>query len=261
MKQIIKVTILLLLSFLRLESYCQEKDIYLSKGNAEFSKKNYVDAEANYRISGSKLPKKATASYNLGNSIYRINQPAEAGVAYAKAIEKAKTRTDKHQIFHNIGNVCMKIKDYTNAVNAYKEALRNNPADEESRYNFALAKKMLKENPPKKDDKKDKDKKDKDKKDKDKKDKDKKDQEKKDQEKKDENKDGDKDKKDPKEGDGKDKKEDKGDNGQPKPTPGGISKERLQNLLDAVNNEEKKVQDKVNKNKIKGKAVKTEKDW
>ena len=64
----------------------------------------------------------------------------------------------------------MKEKNYTKAVETYKNALRNNPADEETRYNFALAKKMLKDNPPK-DDKKDKkkDKKD-DKKDKDKKD-------------------------------------------------------------------------------------------
>ncbi|HRM11610.1 MAG TPA: BatC protein, partial [Flavobacterium sp.] len=105
-------------------------------------------------------------------------------------------------------------------------------------------------NPPKDDKKKD----------------DKKDQEKKD-DKKDDKKDGEKDKKD------KDKKDDKGDqdkqkkdpkpneNGEPKPAPGGISKERLENLLNAVNKEEKKVQDKVNAEKVKGKPVKTEKDW
>jgi hypothetical protein len=148
----------------------------------------------------------------------------------------------------------MKEKNYTQAVEAYKNALRNNPNDEESRYNFALAKKMLKENPPK-DDKKDKKK---DKKD-EKKDKD---QDKKD-DKKDQNKEKEKDKENNKEGN-QDKKDDQGKNdqqNQPKPKPGGISKERLQNLLDAVNNEEKKVQDKVNAKKVKGKPVQTEKDW
>ena len=113
---------------------------------------------------------------------------------------------------------------------------------------------MLKDNPPPKDDKnkdKNKDKKD-DKKDGEK--------DKKDQDKKDDKKEGDKDKKDNK-GD-KDKKEDKpGEQGQPKPMPGGISKQRLENLLDAVNNEEKKIQDKVNAQKVKGKPVQTEKDW
>ena len=107
-------------------------------------------------------------------------------------MKTAKTATQKHKAFHNLGNVFMKEKNYTEAVEAYKNALRNNPSDDETRYNYALAKKMLKENPPKDD----KDKKD-DKKDKDK-DKDKKDQDKKDQDKKDDKKDGDKDKKDDK---------------------------------------------------------------
>ena len=58
------------------------------------------------------------------------------------------------------------------------------------------------------------------------------------------------------------KKDDKSDNnGEPKPMPGGISKERVQNLLDAVNNEEKKIQDKVNAQKVKSNPKKPEKDW
>jgi hypothetical protein len=144
----------------------------------------------------------------------------------------------------------MNEKNYTNAVEAYKNALRNNPSDEETRYNYALAKKKLKENPPKDD--KNKDKKD-----------DKKDGEK---EKKDDQNKKDKDKEDDK---GKDKPADKGEKkddkpkeeGKPKPMPGGISKQRLENLLEAVNNEEKKIQDKVNAQKVKGKPIQAEKDW
>jgi hypothetical protein len=149
----------------------------------------------------------------------------------------------------------MKDKDYGGAVEAYKNALRNNPADEETRYNYALAKKMLKENPPKKDDKKDKDKKDKDK--------DKKDDKNKDKDKKDDKKDGKDKDKDKKDGDkNKDNKDNKDQGqGQPKPQPGGISKQRLENLLDAVNNEEKKIQDKVNKKKVRANPKKAEKDW
>ena len=61
---------------------------------------------------------------------------------------------------------------------------------------------------------------------------------------------------------GKDKKDpNKGQDGKPKPEKAGISKQRLQNLLDAVNNEEKKIQDRVNANKAKGKPVQTDKDW
>lgn len=224
----------------------QEKDKTLPKGNEEYSEKKFVEAEANYRISNSKFSRRTVAPYNLGNAIYRQNQMAEAKFAYGKAINNIKSRPQKHKVFHNLGNVFMKEKNYSAAVEAYKNALRNNPTDEETRYNYALAKQKLKENPPKGDDKKDK-----------KDDKKKDDKDKKDQDKKDDKKDGDKDKKDDK-----GKKDDKpGDQGQPKPMPGGISKQRLENLLDAVNNEEKKIQEKVNAQKAKGKPIQTEKDW
>lgn len=243
-----KQLLLYSLFFLSLATFGQETDKHLPKANDEFEAKKYADAEADYRISLSKTRKNAIASYNLGNAIYRQNQAGEAKFPYLKAIEDAKDKNQKHQAFHNLGNVFMKEKNYTQAVEAYKNALRNNPNDEQSRYNFALAKKMLKENPPK-DDKKDKKK---DKKD---------DKKEKDQDKKDDKKDQNKQK--DKEGN-QDKKDEQGKNdpqNQPKPKPGGISKERLQNLLDAVNNEEKKVQDKVNAKKVKGKPVQTEKDW
>jgi tetratricopeptide (TPR) repeat protein len=246
MKNII-LHLLLLFSFV---VNAQQKDKALAKANEQYAEKNFTEAEADYRISHSKFPNRTVAPYNLGNAIYKQNQIAEAKFAYANAIQNIKSRPQKHKLFHNLGNVFMKEKNYTEAVEAYKNALRNKPSDEETRYNYALAKKMLKENPPK-DDKK-KDDKEKDKKDDKKDDKKKNDKEK---DKKDDKGDKDKDKKEPKKDDKSDKEE------KPKPAPGGISKQRLENLLDAVNNEEKKVQDKVNAKKVKGKPIKTEKDW
>jgi tetratricopeptide (TPR) repeat protein len=222
----------------------QEKDKFLPKGNEDFAAKNYVDAEANYRISQSKFKKKAISSYNLGTTIYKQNQHSESKYQFAKAIQEAKTKPEKHKSYHNLGNVLMKEKEYQGAVEAYKNALRNNPNDEETRYNYALAKKMLKDNPPpekpkenKKDEQKENKEKDKD---------------------KDKNKDENKDKKDEdKKGDN-DKKEEQE---KPQPKPSGANKQRIENLLDAVNNEEKKVQDKVKAQQVQGKPQKPEKDW
>ena len=256
-KRFLLQVIFLLLLLGSMGVMAQEKDRYLSKANDQFADKQYAEAEANYRISKSKANQKALAAYNLGNAIYKQNQASEAKYAYIDAVEKSKLRSEKHNAFHNLGNVYLKEKKYAEAVSAFKDALRNDPTDEESRYNLALAKKLLKDNPPPKDDKKD-DKKDKNK---DKKD-DKKDQ--KNQDKKDDKNKGDQDKKDDKKDQGKNpnnKDQNDPSQGQPKPKPGGISKERLQNLLDAVNNEEKKIQDKVNAKKIKGQPVQTEKDW
>jgi hypothetical protein len=147
----------------------------------------------------------------------------------------------------------MKEKNYTNAVEAYKNALRNDPTDEETRYNFALAKKMLKDNPPPKEQDKKKDKK---------KDKNKEKDKDKNKDKNDDNKDkGDKKDKDKKDGKDKKDKQDKGDGEKPQPKPSGASKQRIDNLLDAVNNEEKKVQEKVNAQKVQANPKKPEKDW
>jgi tetratricopeptide (TPR) repeat protein len=240
-----KNIILISLFIFSLGSFAQKKDFDLPQANQDFATKNYADAEANYRISKANNAKRATTSYNLGNAIYSQNQPSEAKYAYANAIENAKGKQQKFSAYHNIGNVFMKEKDYAKAVEAYKNALRNNPNDEQTRYNYALAKKMLKDNPPKKDDKKD-DKKDKD---------------------KNKDKDKDKDKKEEDKKDNPDKKDDKGqpkdDKQDPKPEPqkSDATKERMNNLLDAVNNEEKKIQDKINANKVKGKPVKNDKDW
>lgn len=235
--------------------FAQTKDNALPKANEEYFTKKYAEAEANYRISKSQFPNRTVAPYNLGNTIYKQKQNAEAQFAYADALQKAKVKSQKHKILHNLGNTFMNDKNYAEAVEAYKNALRCNPKDEETRYNYALAKKMLKENPPKNNQDKNKDK-DKDK-NKDKKD-DKKDGDK-DKDKKDDK--GDQDKKqDPKQNEPKNNKNQ--DNpGQPKPKPGGISPDRLQNLLDAVNNEEKKIQDKVKAKQGQGKPVPTDKDW
>ena len=239
-----KNTILILALLISAAVFSQKKDFDLPQGNEAFAKKQYAEAEADYRISKANNARRPAASYNLGNAIYKQNQSSEAKYAYAKAIETAKGKKQKHAAYHNLGNVFMNEKEYGKAVEAYKNALRNNPKDEQTRYNYALAKKKLKENPPKDDKKKD--------------------------DKKDKNKDKDKDKKEDKKDDkkeGDDKKEDKGKpkedpkNPKPQPKQGGASQERMKTLLDAVNNEEKKIQDKVNGKKVKGKPADNEKDW
>src|SRR5690606_11756930 len=207
-----------------------------------------------------------TAKYNLGTAYYGKEKNAEAMLRFKQAATTATEKSEKHKAFHNLGNTFMNEKKYTEAVEAYKNALRNNPNDDETRYNLALAKDMLEKNPPPPEDKDDK----KDQKD-EKEKKDEKDQ--KDQgdngDQKDQNDKGDeKDKKD-----GKDEKDDKkeGNPDQPKdegdkpqqqqPVPGQLSPQQVKSLLEAMNNEERKTQEKINAEKQKGAKVRTEKDW
>ncbi len=120
----------------------------LQQGNKEFKEQKYADAEANYRIEKSKAENKSKATYNLANSIYRQKAYAESKLAYSETIEKSTDKSEKHKAYHNLGNVLMQEKNYQAAVEAYKNALRNNPYDEQTRYNYALAKEMLDKNPP-----------------------------------------------------------------------------------------------------------------
>jgi len=252
MKTILTYSVL----FVSVWAFAQKKDRHLAKGNEALAQKQYAEAEVEYRLSQNVTPGKAPATYNLGNTIYTLDLPEEAGFAFKKAIKEAKTYTQKHRAYHNLGNVLMKLKNYQGAVEAYKQALINNPKDEETRYNYALARLYLKNNPPKngggKDDKKDQKK--------DQKDQQKQNQQQNKQNKQDKKDQGDQNKDQQKQPGDKQKDQGQGDQPKPQPRPQGASKQRIENILNAINNEEKKVQDKV-KEKAKAQPVQPEKDW
>ncbi|WP_405412025.1 tetratricopeptide repeat protein [Maribacter sp. Asnod1-A12] len=281
-----KISTLLLLFFVCLSSFAQEVDEkekekalrsstnFTWDGNKALSEDNFIAAEADYRKAIAKSSENSAAPYNLGNAYYENETYNEAFGRFKEAGEASTSKTDKHKAYHNMGNVFMKRKDYAKAVEAYKEALRNDPTDEETRYNLALAQELLKKDQD--ENKQDKDDKDKDKeenKDQDKKDEgdneDKKDQgedgEKgdegdKDEENKDDNKEGEGDKesdqkKKPEPGEG------NNEQNQQQPKPNQLSKQQVENLLRAMQNAEKKVQDKIDAKKVKGAKIKNEKDW
>ena len=275
MKNLQYILIIFLMLFSSKEILAQKDSIALQRkarkllreGNDLYSKKQFTDASVSYQKALGNNTKYDKAAYNLGNAFYQNKNYKEAVPQYELTAKTADNKLTKSEAFHNIGNAMMEQKQYQPAVDAYKNSLRNNPNDDETRYNLAVAQKLLdkekQDNKDKKDDKKDnKDKKDKDKKDKDDKNKDKN---------KDKKDGDDKDKKDDKDKDGegdkdKDKKQDpkkneKKDDQKPKPQPGKMTPQQVKQLLESLNNEEKKTQKKMNAQKAKGKKVKQEKDW
>ncbi|VAV85838.1 Aerotolerance protein BatC [hydrothermal vent metagenome] len=256
-------TIIYIALLITTASFAQQKDKALRKSNDFIFEGNalvnddFVAAEKEYRKALSKKPNNTIGAYNLGNAYYETGNFDEALLRHIEAAKLATTKADKHKAYHNIGNILMQQKQCKEAVEAFKNALRNDPTDEETRYNLVVAKECAEQQQQNEDKNKDKDKKDEKKKDDDKKKDDKKDK-------------GDKDKKD-----GDDKKDDNGKpkneknnekEGKPKnekkqPQPGKLSPQQVKNLLEAMNNEEKKVQQKINAKKAKGKKVKAEKDW
>ena len=117
----------------------------LRKGNDMYKQHKFVDAEVKYKKALKQNPNYKKAAYNLGNAVYHQNRFKEALPAYELAAKFSKEKADRSQVFHNIGNVSMKQKQYDKAVAAYKNSLRSNPLDDETRYNLALAQKLLKD--------------------------------------------------------------------------------------------------------------------
>ena len=222
----------------------------------------------------------AEAPYNLGTTLYKENHIEEAFGHLKEAANRSSQPDLSHKAFHNIGNVYMQKEEYDNAIEAYKQALRNDPTDEETRYNLALAKKKKEEQEQQQEQDQDQNQ----------------DQDQQDQQENQENKENDQEDKEgnqEKEGDQGDSKEkeresedekgegsekeeqkkgqgdqkqeqgkrpeDKQPQGNPKPQE--LSKQQIENLLQALQNEENKVQEKMNAKKVQGRKLKVEKDW
>lgn len=215
-----------------------ERD-YIRKGNRFFKDSVFVDAEVNYRKALEANPKSTVSMYNLGNTLSQQQKAKEAMEQYVAATKIEKDKKKLASIYHNMGVLLQSGKDYGKAVDAYKMSLRNNPADNETRYNLALAQKLLKDQQQNQDQNKDQDKD--------------KDQDKEDQQKK-QDQQQDKDKKDDQ------KKEDQQQPPKPEKKENEMSKENAEQLLNSVMQDEKDVQDKVKKQQVIH-GGRLEKDW
>ena len=214
-----------------------ERD-YIRKGNRLFNDSVFVDAEVNYRKALEVNPKSTVSMYNLGNTLSQQQKFKDAMEQYVAAGKIEKDKMKLAHIYHNMGVLFQAGKDYAQAVEAYKMSLRNNPKDDETRYNLALAQTMLKDqqqNQQNQDQNQDQNKDE---------------QEKKQDQQKDQNKQNDQKKDDQQQQPPKPEKKDNE-----------MSKENAEQLLNSVMQDEKDTQDKVKKQQQVIQGGRLEKDW
>jgi Ca-activated chloride channel homolog len=215
-------------------------------GNKQYDKSDYADAEASYKKALDKKNNMPEATFNLGDAVYAQKRFEEAAKQFQLS---AQTNTDKNvkaKAYHNLGNAYLEQQKWEDAVKAYKEALKNNPKDADTKYNLAYANAKLREQQQQ--DQQSKDNKDnKDKKDDKQKENDKKEQENKD--KQDQNKD-----QQAKDQEKKDQQQKQGQ--QPK-----LSREEAEKLLQALQGEEQKTNQKMQQKQMKVVQMNIEKDW
>jgi Ca-activated chloride channel homolog len=218
---------------------------YIQQGNKLYEQQKYKEAADDYSKVLAKDPTNTTGLFNFGNSLYQQKQFDSSRKVMAAAEKTVKDKPGKAAANYNIGNTYMSQQKWEDAINSYKQTLRNNPQDADAKYNLSYAEQMLK--------KQNQDKQNKDKQNKNQQDKDK-------DKKQDKNKDKDKQDKDKQDKDQQDKNDQQNkDQQQPQSQPSKLSQQQADQLLNALQQQEKKLQDKMKKEK--GVPVKMQKDW
>ncbi len=140
--------LILLVSFVvALGANAQSDRQHIRNGNRLYHEQKFEQAEVEYRKALGKNSANPQAHYNLGCALMAQQKDSAAIKQYEMAGKLEKTPRRKAMVYHNIGVVCQQHQLYQQAIAAYEESLRNNPNDNETRYNLALCKRLLKNNP------------------------------------------------------------------------------------------------------------------
>ena len=203
---------------------------YLRSGNKLYNDSLFIKAEVDYRKALELNPKSTDAMFNLANALLMQQKAKEAMEQYESVSKIEKDKEKLAQIYHNMGVILQSSKQLPQCIEAYKESLRNNPKDDETRYNLALAQKQLKDQQQNQQNQ------------------DQQQQQEQKEDKQDQNKDQ------------QEQNQDQQQQPQQQQNKNEMSKENAQQLLNAIMQDEKNVQDKVKKQiQIQGKKL--EKDW
>lgn len=245
-----KYILILFLLFWAAIGHAQNERKFVRQGNKYYEAANkdtsridtvqFNNAEIEYLKALEKKPDDAKWNFNLADALYKQKKFDQSAEKFQEIADKTSDKIEKSRALHNLGNSYLMKNKLDESIAAYKDALRNNPKDLETKYNLLYAMNMKKKQQ---------------------------DQQKKDQDK---NKDKDKDKDKNKDQDKKDQKKDQDQKNkdqqnkdqQQQPQQNKISKQNAEQMLQALENNEKKIQDKVKKiQALKAESRKVEKDW
>jgi Ca-activated chloride channel family protein len=140
-----KIATLFLLLVSAVTVSAQSDRHFVQQGNKQFHAGNYADAEVSYRKAIEKNPRNPQAVYNLGVALMKQQKDSAAVQQFMDAGKLETNPLRRAQSYHNAGVICQGKKMYGEAIDVYKEALRNNPADDETRYNLELCKRQQKQ--------------------------------------------------------------------------------------------------------------------
>ena len=220
--------------------FAQHPNGKIRKGNTAYKDSSYSDAEQLYREALMKDQSSFEASFNMADAIYKQERYSEANSLFKALSEKTDDKIKKSESYHNLGNSLLKEQKLDEAIEAYKNALRNNPKDLDTKHNLAYAMRMKNQSQEQeKEDQKEEDKK----------------------EEKEEQKEEEKDKGENQNEKGEQSEEEKKEEPKQPQDPNEMTEEEAQQILDALQQQEKELQEDLQKKKQQGVKLKILKDW
>lgn len=212
-------------------AFAQQERKFIRKGNKLFEKEDYQQSEIQYRKAIDKDKNSYSGLFNIGDALYKQEKYEDATKQFSDLAEKQMSKEDKSKLNYNIGNSLLKNQKLQESIEAYKEALRNNPNDMDAKHNLVYAQRMMQQQQQQQQQ----------------------DQQNKDDQNQDQNKD--QPQQQPKQ-DQQNQDQQQQQQQQPK-----ISKEDAERLLQALANDEKKTQEKLKDEKAKAAKVRVVKEW
>lgn len=238
---------------LAVAGYAQNPEKHIRQGNQYYEEQDFTRAETSYLKALETDSTHIKGLYNRADALYEQEEYGEAAKIFSNLSNRDISKHDLAATWHNLGNSMVKAQDYQKAVEAYKNALRNNPDDRDTKYNLTYALEKLKEQEQQQQkDQNQENNQDKDKDSQEKNDQQKKDQDQKQDQEKNKNKDSDN-----QQPDQKDKQEEQ----KQQPQPEKISRKDAERMLQALKNNEKETMKDLKRIKAKGEKTTSEKDW
>ncbi|NLB86528.1 MAG: tetratricopeptide repeat protein [Bacteroidales bacterium] len=246
MKTLINIRTLILFVFLSLITaniYSQEERKIIREGNKSYKNKDFDNSELNFKKAMEINPELSKLHGNISASQYRNGKFNDARTSYENVLKLSGNNKEKADAFYNIGNSYLQAAEYDKSIQAYKNAIRLNPEHDQSRYNMAVATKIQEQQQSGDNQNQDQN------------------QDNQENQDKDQNQDNKNQDNQDKQNQDQDQDQKQEDTKQEQSRDNQMSREEMERYLEALQQQEKDVQDKVNKEKFKSQKRVIEKNW
>ena len=215
-------------------AHAQNPNKLIRQGNNAYADSSFTNAEEHYREALADNQDAFNAAFNLADAIYKQGSYEESSALFQGLTAKAESKTEKAMAYHNLGNSLLQEQKLDESIEAYKNALRNKPSDADTKHNLAFAQRMKQQQ-----------------------------EQNKEEEQQQEEQQEQQEKEDQQDGNNQNQENEPQEEQKPQEeqNPDQISKEEAEKMLDALQQQEKELQEDLQKKKAKGVKLKIEKDW